>query len=259
MSVMKNDPDRDWEMWGKENPYYGVYRDPKFLNANLDHASMTEFFNSGETHVDHVFRVLRERVRPGFTPKSMLDYGCGVGRLLVSFAGRVETVVGVDISHSMLTEAQQNCAKFGATSAELLHFDDLARLPPGSIDFIHSFIVFQHIPTARGELILRKLIDLLADNGVGALHFTYADTRRGRGPAVSRFVTGMRERVSVVHGAMNVAKGHPYGRPLMQMNCYSLNRIFNILTTARCTNAYMEFTDHGGFHGAVIYFEKNLT
>ena len=34
--MLANDPDRDWERWGKTDPYFGVLTDPKFLDENLN-------------------------------------------------------------------------------------------------------------------------------------------------------------------------------------------------------------------------------
>jgi SAM-dependent methyltransferase len=248
-----SNPDQDWEILGKTNPYFGVLSDPKFLDQNLTDDSIHDFFTSGEPHVEHVFDVIRTRIRPDFTPSQVLDYGCGVGRLVIPFARRGHAVVGIDISHGMLERAKENCDKFNASSVRLLHVSQLDSLAPNSFDLVHSFIVFQHIPVGRGELILRKLISLIAEGGVGAIHLTYADVR----PPFNRGLLAMRKHVRFVHGLVNLAKGRPFSTPMMQMNSYSLNRIFNILMDERCSNLHIEFSEHGGFRGAMLYFEKS--
>jgi hypothetical protein len=43
--------------------------------------------------------------------------------------------------------------------------------------FLHSFIVFQHIPARRGANILREMPRRLSENGVGALHFNIRNLR----------------------------------------------------------------------------------
>jgi 2-polyprenyl-3-methyl-5-hydroxy-6-metoxy-1,4-benzoquinol methylase len=177
MMMLANDPDRDWECWGKKDPYFGVLIDPKFLDENLNDHSLQDFFASGERHVEHVYTAIRSGMRPDFQPVRVLDYGCGVGRLVVPFASRSQEVVGVDVSPSMLEAARENCKRLGANSVSLLHANDLDSLAPASFDLVHSYIVFQHIPVARGELILRKLTSLISEGGVGAIHLTYADSR----------------------------------------------------------------------------------
>ena len=248
-----NNTDLDWREWGDSNPYFGVISHAKYLAENLTDNSLQDFFASGESHVEHVCNVIRTRMRPGFQPTRALDYGCGVGRLLVPLARRSETVVGVDVSPGMLAEAKENCRKFSVPSTQLLHVDQLDSLKSQSFDLVHSFIVFQHIPVDRGEAILRKLITLLAEGGIGAIHLTFSDRRS----AFRRGLRAWRQRVGPLHGLLNLAKGRAFSSPMMQMNNYSLNRIFEILMDSHCSNVHVEFSDHSGHRGAMFYFERS--
>jgi SAM-dependent methyltransferase len=248
-----NDTDRDWRTWGDLNPYFGVISDAKFLNANLSEDALREFFATGERHVEHVYSVIRSGIRPGFQPARVLDYGCGVGRLVVPLARRSRAVVGVDVSPAMLAQARENCKKFAVTSARLLDVDEFDSLEPCSFDLVHSFIVFQHIPVVRGELILKKLITLIAEGGIGAIHLTYSNPQ----PALRRAVVALRHRVKLAHSLLNVVQRRPFSNPRMQMNSYSMNRILDILMNGHCSNLRVEFSDHGGYHGAMLYFEKS--
>ena len=245
--------DRHWEKSAKENPYFGVLSDPKFFSANLNEELLQEFFSSCERHIEHVFRTVRESVKPAFRPVRVLDYGCGVGRLLVPLANRSQEVTGVDVSPSMLIQARENCDRLCASSVCLLHVDDLRTLAPSTFDLVHSFIVFQHIPVARGELILSRLIELIAKGGVGAIHITFRDTHS----AIRRNLRALRQRIPLVHGMINLARGRRYSTGMSQMNSYSMNRIFETLIKSQCSNLHVEFSDHGGFLGAMLYFEKS--
>jgi SAM-dependent methyltransferase len=250
--TLGNDPDRDWQTWAEIDPYFGVLSDPKYLNANLNDDSLQEFFASGERHVAHVYSVIRASIQPDFHPVQVLDFGCGVGRLIAPFAERSQTVVGIDVSPAMLEHARENCKKFNVASARLINVSELDSLEPASFDLVHSFIVFQHIPVARGELILRKLITLIAEGGVGAIHVTYSNTHS----ALRRGVSTLRRSFNLAHGLLNLVQGRRFSTPLVQMNSYSMNRIFNILIDGRCSNLHVEFSNHGGIYGAMIYFEK---
>lgn len=252
--MLVQNPDREWQKWGKANPYFGVLTDPKYLNANLNDDSLREFFASGERHIEHVYSVIREKIRPIFHPTQVLDYGCGVGRLIVPLSRRSQNVIGIDVSSAMLDQARNNCKRFGTTSIRLLHVDEMDTLAPASLDLIHSCIVFQHIPTRRGEFILRKLITLLAEGGIGAIHITYADSRS----LLARGVSALRKRVGLVHGALNLVRHRPYSTPVMQMNSYSMSRILEILYDSHCSNLHIEFSNHSGHHGAMLYFEKRF-
>jgi 2-polyprenyl-3-methyl-5-hydroxy-6-metoxy-1,4-benzoquinol methylase len=248
---ISDNTDQSWQTWGKKDPYFAVLNDPKFLNANLSSDSLSEFFGSGHEHIEHVYGVVRARIRPTFQPTRVLDYGCGVGRLVIPLAQRAQTVVGVDVSPAMLEQARWNCEKFGLGSVRLLNVDEMASLKAASFDLVHSCIVFQHIPVARGELILRNLIALIAEGGVGAIHVTYSDTR----PAFRRRVATLRQRLSLVNGLVNLVRHRPFTTPMMQMNSYSMNRIFDILMDGNCSGLHIEFTDHC-YRGAMLYFEK---
>lgn len=244
--------ERDWREWGEKNPLYGVLSDPKYLNANLNDASRDEFFLTGERHVDDVYSVIQSKLRPGFRADRVLDFGCGVGRLLIPFAQRAQVAVGVDISPGMLAEAKKNCAERGVGNARLLQVDEMDSLDPHSFDLVHSFIVFQHIPVAEGERLFSKLVHLLDEDGIGAIHLTFSDAHS----AFRRAVFAMRGRSRLMHGLINTMQGKPFAEPAMQMNSYSMNRIFNILFEHQCSNLHVEFTDHTGFRGAMLYFER---
>lgn len=245
--------DRDWDQWGNENPFFGVLSEPKFLSANLNDEALEEFFDSGERHVEHVYSVIQSKIRPDFCAERVLDYGCGVGRLVIPFARRAQIVVGVDVSSGMLARARENCEKRAARAVRLLHLDELDSLDACSFDLVHSLAVFQHIPVARGERLLQKLIALIAEGGVGAINFSFSDTRS----LFRRLGRAMRARSGLVHGMFNKIQGRPFSWPMMQMNNYSMSRIFGILMDSHCTNLYVEFSEHGGFRGAMLYFEKS--
>jgi SAM-dependent methyltransferase len=163
------DTDKHWEYWGKHNPYYGVFASDKHLNQNINDEVLNTFFDSGQAHIDAVFRTIHTYVDLAFQPARALDFGCGVGRLTIPLATRAGSVVGVDVSPSMLEEARKNCVERNLRNMEFVVSDDTLSKVPGSFDFIHSYIIFQHIPIKRGEELLQRLVDALAENGVGAL------------------------------------------------------------------------------------------
>lgn len=247
----KNDSDRDWEIWARQNPYFGVLAHPKFLNENINDDSLQQFFLSGQNQIDHIYAVVREKINPDFQPSRVLDYGSGVGRVVIPLAQRSEFAFGVDVSSTMLKIAKENCEKLGA-SANFIHANDLDSVPTSSLDLVHSSLVFQHIPTKTGELIFRKLISLLTKGGVGVIHFNYADERH----LLIQCASVARRNSNLIHKLLNIAQGRSIGAPLMQMNNYSMNRIFNILMDGHCSNLYIEFAQQGKHRGATLYFER---
>lgn len=248
------DTDRDWERFGEVDPYFGVLSAERYRTASLTPEARAEFFESGRAHVQLVLEAIRRHLVPGFKPARVLDFGCGVGRLLIPFAADCERVVGVDVSEGMLRVAAENCARAGVTNVELVKGDDRLSRVGGQFDLVHSFIVFQHIRPARGEALLRELIRLVRPGGVGAVHFTYRQVR----PPLRRAGSWVRKHVPLTHNLLNLLGGRPWGWPLMEMNHYSLGSLFASLHRSGCEHCYVRFTDHGGHLGVLLFFQKEV-
>lgn len=95
-----------------------------------------------------------------------LEIGCGMGRILRPLSERIERVFGVDISAEMIARARHGLAgggniEFFVTRGKLDGVDDAA------LDFVYSFIVFQHIPTKKAVArYLREAARVLKGKGV---------------------------------------------------------------------------------------------
>jgi 2-polyprenyl-3-methyl-5-hydroxy-6-metoxy-1,4-benzoquinol methylase len=238
-----------WEEWGRRDPYFGVITDPKFRRSEMDDHIKREFFESGESHAHGVLTTIRRYVDPGFAPRTVLDFGCGVGRLLIPFAKVVDEVVGLDVSPSMLQEARRNCDEQGLRNVRLLDSDDSLSTLTGSFDLIHSCIVFQHIPAERGRAILSKLLQHLRPGGVGAIQLTYSKTRfastHGIAPAPLAAAPSPDASTQFI----------PTGAdPEIQMNPYNLNEILFLMQRRGVQQFHVEFSDHGGELGVFLFF-----
>jgi SAM-dependent methyltransferase len=77
---------------------------------------------------------------------TVLDIGCGLGRLTRVLAGRAERVLALDISAEMLARARELNA--GLDNVQWLHGDgtSLTGVADASVDAAVSFVVFQHVP-----------------------------------------------------------------------------------------------------------------
>jgi SAM-dependent methyltransferase len=245
--------DADWKKWGEVDPYFGVVTHEEFRRDKLTQQSLDRFFRSGEQHVEHIFQVLRERLSVEARPSLAVDYGCGTGRVTLPLSKRADRALGLDVSEGMLKEAQKNATEqqFGNIDFGLVEAG--RRLPlPESIDFVHSYIVFQHIPTKYGERIFAELLGALAPGGAGVMHFTVASRR----PWISRCLSVIRNRVPLLHPVLNLLQGKRLGEPRMRMEAYSFERLMDILYQAGIENFYCERTDHGGHIGVTLYFRR---
>lgn len=75
--------DRAYDRVGRTEPCYGVITLVGFLSANLDAAALREFFQTGEAQVARVLATIRARVGADSRPRRALDFGRGVGRILI--------------------------------------------------------------------------------------------------------------------------------------------------------------------------------
>lgn len=213
--MLRNDPDRDWERFGAEDPYYSVLNTEAYRRDRLDADGLAGIFESGERDLRALLagaELACGRIRRG----RALDFGCGVGRLLRPLASEFEEAVGVDVSGSMLALAARHCP-----GARLCRSDDRLSAVNGEFDFVFSCLVFQHIPVERGERLMRELLRRLRPDGVAALHFTIARSS----PAWRQWVHRLRCNFLPAHRLANLASGLRWDEPLMQTNLYSPARL----------------------------------
>jgi SAM-dependent methyltransferase len=235
--------DAAWEEWGRRDPYFGVITDPKFRRGELTEQTKREFFESGRLHVDYVMQTIGRYIDPTFTPKEVLDFGCGVGRTLIPFARLATHAVGLDVSSTMLEEARSNCDLHQLSNVDLMSSDDSLSALRQSFDLIHSFIVFQHIPPERGKEIFRKLLTHLRAGGVGAVHFSHSKNYYPYVPGAP----------VVAIPSVTCPPTLPPD-PEMQMNIYNMNELLFLLQEFRVQRFHAEFTDHGGELGIFLFF-----
>lgn len=252
-----DDADKSWEYYGKHDPYYGVLTAQQYRAENMTEEAKEAFFETGRKYIDDVFVTVRRHLDPHFNPQRALDFGCGVGRLVIPLASVCKDVTGVDVSDSMILEAQKNINQQGLTNISLVKSDDTLSRVTGQFDFINSYLVFQHIPPRRGEQIFQQLISRLKDGGVGVVHVTY----RRKSSLVRRFVHWARAAVPLFNGFVNLfVLKKPFGYPMMQMNEYKLERLFSLLQDNNCFQSYVIFNkqsaDATSTYSVAIYFQK---
>lgn len=237
------DTNRNWETFGAQDPYFAVLTTPKY-RGTLSPEARAEFFKGGQELIDHVLRNIHRHLDPTFAPRSALDFGCGVGRTAIPLA-RICQTTGVDISSSMLKEAERNADAAGVPLR-------LCQASSETFDLIHSHIVFQHIPVKQGLAIAEDLLARVNPGGVAVLHFTYRSTR----PWPVRALNWLRYRSSLVQFATNLLRDRPLREPAIQMNTYPLEALLALFVGKRM---YLEHTNHGGYLGIVAYLKPPIS
>ena len=241
--------DRDWEKWGADDPYFGVLSSESFRRERLDEDARRAFFASGQEHVERIRALLAEHFGCAQAPDSVLDFGCGVGRLLIPFAQRASRCVGVDVSESMLAEARRNLQSAGISHARLVHSDGRLDALDERFDLVHTYIVLQHIPWPRGRLILQQLARHVAPGGFLAAHVFSASTA----PAWVRFAVRLRYLFPPLRWVRNLAKGRPMFEPSMQLHVYDAQRVAEDLASLGFgTTVPVREPDVDGFESMIL-------
>jgi 2-polyprenyl-3-methyl-5-hydroxy-6-metoxy-1,4-benzoquinol methylase len=254
MPFLLSNTDDAWECFGAKDPYYGVLTSESFRTSNIGDVERRDFFDSGRRHVLSCLAKIEALVGP-VRRGGALDFGCGVGRLalpLASDAGFV-LVDGVDISVSMLREARANAERMAVENVGLIHssefFESSDQRPDHRFySFIHSFIVLQHIPTYKGYLIFRSLLDRLEPGGVIAVHFPYFRSVS----SLRKLINYIRVRSSLLHMAGNLLQRRPLHEPPMQMNRYDMNELFLICHEFGLGSVSADFLIDSGNHGVYL-------
>lgn len=123
-----------WERLAKKNPRY-------FINSDKGRSITEEQFReSGESAYQKL--VAQDELLKG--RESILDFGCGTGRLTEFMAKDFKKVIGVDISATMIAQGKDRLKDL--KNVEFFEIDGQSiPIPDNSIDFVFSYLVFQHI------------------------------------------------------------------------------------------------------------------
>jgi 2-polyprenyl-3-methyl-5-hydroxy-6-metoxy-1,4-benzoquinol methylase len=232
--------DKAWEKFGREEPYFGVLADEKFTLERLA-LNREEFFASGEGAVAQIIGRFEQHFG-ALRRERALDHGCGVGRLTFALARQFVQVVALDISPSMLAEAEANAAQLGAANVRFDLADDRLSNAEGRFDFVNSHMVLQHVPVRRGLRILSRLLDMV--NAGGGFHFHFSIRTDGAG---SRALWWASHHIPGVKAWQNICAGRRWNAPAMQMNDYPLNRVVALLASRDVDELLVATERHAAF------------
>lgn len=240
-----------WENLGEKDAYFAVATFDEFREGNLDAAAKERFFQTGRDHLENIWNEIEQHFNIELKPECSLDYGCGVGRVLIPLAQKSKTAVGVDISTAMLAEARKNCDERGQKNYELQQPEEFMNATLNKYDFVHSFIVLQHISPDTGLEIISKILQQLNERGVGMIHVTFRDTS----PRFRSLRAKIYRDVPFVYRFVSLMRGKT--EQFMPMYEYDLERVFQIFDENGCGDRFVRETDHG-FKGAMIFFRKSV-
>lgn len=241
--------DREWERWGASSPYYGVLSVERFRQPQLTPEAEEGFFASGDAHVTSILSVI-EKNFGSFEIARALDFGCGVGRVSIPLAKIAVEVVGMDISRSMLAIAAEHSEAHGLHNIKFVESDDELTAATGKFEFVHSYIVLQHIHPTRGSRIIGNLAELVSIGGYLAIQFY----TKCNATTLERNLTKARYLFPPANWCRNILKTRPVFEQAMQLHTYDLGRILRTLRKSGFPEVtlLLDSEAHGTFESAFL-------
>ena len=135
---------RDWNSRAQEDPHW-------YINCIQHHQSPQDFDASGLAEVDSLVRPDLRLLCDGRDPGglSLLELGCGLGRMSRPLAGIFGQVCATDVSGEMIAQARGRSSGYASLRFLETNGVDLREVAGQSIDVAFSVYVFQHIPSAE--------------------------------------------------------------------------------------------------------------
>lgn len=253
--VHSDAPDPRWESFAAREPYFAVLTTSKFLRAHLTSDTKREFFESGEALVDYMFRLIEERLASDFAPTSILEYGCGIGRLAIPLAHRAArrtgTVLAVDRSPVMLGLARREAERQRISNIVFATPSEF-RAGEKTFDFITCYFLLQRMRRGQGLMLMRDLLARLAPGGVAVFLVPYRSTVR---PAI-RALRWLRERMPLFNGLINVLQGRRVGDPFITSHTYDLSHVLSVVQEQLVGTANVVLEPQEGLNGALLFLER---
>ncbi len=151
----------DWTELGAPDPLWAVLVSPEHRHGRWD---VDEFLTTGR---DEVAATLMHAASLGLCPVrgTALDFGCGVGRLTIAMADHFDSVVGVDISPTMIAAARRldTAKRCGFVENNR---GDLSVFPDRSFELVYSSLVLQHLPARLACGYVAEMLRVLRPGGV---------------------------------------------------------------------------------------------
>jgi len=186
---------RNWEGLAQADPLWAICTDPRKRNSQW---TQEEFFATGRKEIE---TVLGYAARIGLcigTTSPALDFGCGVGRLTRALADYFPECVGVDISPTMISLAQEFNRDHPRCQFLLNDGARLKVLPDNYFGFVYTSLVLQHVGKSSSHQYIAELVRVLRPGC--ALIFQVPEKLRAHAIARARTRLALRARLRSILG-----------------------------------------------------------
>lgn len=154
-----------WARYGQTDPYFSVLTADKFHAAHISSADIDEFYATGLNDFNSTLECCK---RNGVTANfggTVLDFGCGLGRIGEHLSKSFACYIGVDISKPHLDQASARFDALGRKNGQFRLLPDILKNPK-PVDFIFSLIVLQHNPPPMIAVLIAHMCTMLRPGGL---------------------------------------------------------------------------------------------
>jgi len=158
-----------WKRLGETRPHWSVLTGDEFLPERID-KTVDEFYRSGVSNIATMLKTLERNGIDASRLRTVMDFGCGLGRLSAALSPHFERVTGVDISPSHLALAREAIARRALANVDFVQLeaiDAVDRLP--QVDLVFSVIVLQHNPPPVILALFKALLGRVKPGGAAVI------------------------------------------------------------------------------------------
>jgi len=161
-----------------EEIYWSVLTEEHY-KGELTTSVKKQFLGTGQAYFNRIKILASKYVHElPLSEQTVLDFGCGVGRLAVHFKSQCKKIHCVDFSSAHLEETRKNLSDSDNGEFELRHINQLKEmgdLPKANL--VYSFIVLQHNTPPVISYLIKNLLGCLVPGGLAFLQLPLAGVR----------------------------------------------------------------------------------
>jgi len=202
-----------WTKLGDTEPHWSVLTNENYKFANFSEHE-EQFYKSGQAVVSMIEGTAKRaglEINPAAT---VLELGCGTGRVTQALADVYAHVIAVDVSPGNLRLCKQELRQRGKSNVECVLLkspSDIQSIPP--VDFFFSILVLQHNPPPVIYYFLSEIFGKIRESG--SVLFQVPTHTPGYSFNVSQYLES------------------PV--PLMEMHCLPMRAVFSLFAKNRLT------------------------
>jgi len=191
------DLQKNWDRMGSEDPLWAIVTAPRYKGGKWDPDA---FFESGR---DQIAAVMEHAESLGQSPRgAAFDFGCGVGRLSQALAKYFDSVTGVDIAPSMITEALARNQHGDKVTYVRNERADLSFFADASFDFIYTEITLIHMEPRYSMAYIEEFFRIGRPGGLVIFHVVDPTPRQRIRDRIPRSLVYLGNRLRTIRKPM---------------------------------------------------------